>query len=213
MVFPKPGYSRIDSEYLEENGSGDWKVEIKRMYQEVPDNAWDQFILETSQGFLNTWLDRIDDSLRVYVLCLLGAQSHIKMRVSRNNIASAAKNEFAVLLGQCINRVEDISESLNKYEQALMYSDSKVDFCYGIGVQMSLSDMVLKINPNTARYNNLIRWADRQDGITFTLGKNPSINSQVIQQIPVEKGVYVPPEEPTVPTSVKPIPPATRVMS
>ena len=113
-----------------------------------------------------------------------------------------------MLLGQCINRVEDIADSLNKYKQALTYSDSKVDFCYGIGVQMSPSDMVLKINPNTAGYNNLIRKADRQDGITFTLGKNPSINSQVIQQIPVEKGVYVPPEEPTVPTPVKPIPPA-----
>ena len=78
---------------------------------------------------------------------------------------------------------------------------------------MSPSYMVLKINPNTAGYNNFIRRAVRQDGITFTLGKNPSINSQVIQQIPVEKGVYVPPEEPAAPTPVKPIPPATQVTS
>ena len=39
MAFSKPGFSRINSEYLEENSSGDWKVEIKRIHQEVPDKA------------------------------------------------------------------------------------------------------------------------------------------------------------------------------
>ena len=82
---------------------------------------------------------------------------------------------------------------MNKYEQALTYSDSKVDFCYEIGVQMSPSDMVLKINPNTARFN-LIRRADRQDGITFTLGRNPSINSQVVQPVDVPPTVPIPPQ-------------------
>ena len=95
MAFSKPGFSRIDSEYLEENSSGDRKVEIKRIHQEVPDNAWNQFMLETSQGFTNTGLDRIDESIRVYVWCLLGAQSHTKMRVSRDDIASAAKKRCA----------------------------------------------------------------------------------------------------------------------
>ena len=55
----------VDSEYLEENGSGDWKMEIKRIHQEVPDNAWNPFMLETSQGLINTGLDRIDESIRV----------------------------------------------------------------------------------------------------------------------------------------------------
>ena len=62
----------------------------------------------------------------------------------KDDVASAAKNQFSILLEQCINR-EDINTDLSNYETALTYSDSKVDFVYGINVQMSPSDMVLKI--------------------------------------------------------------------
>ena len=45
---------------------------------------------------------------------------------------------------------------------------------------MSPSDMVLKIENNTAGYNNLIRKADIQEyGIEFKLGKNVDVNKQI----------------------------------
>ena len=70
--------------------------------------VWNQFILETSNGFTNTGLDRIEESIRVYVWCILGTQSHSKSWISKGDVASAAKSQFSLLLEQCINRGEDI---------------------------------------------------------------------------------------------------------
>jgi len=64
---------------------------------------------------------------------------------------------------------------------------------------MSPSDMVLKIENNTAGYNNLIRKADVQEfRIQLKLGKNDDLNKQVpnIPPNPTnytgEKGVFIP---------------------
>ena len=87
-------------------------MEIKRIHQGLPNNAWNQFVLETSNGFTNTRLDRIDKSIRVYVWCILGAQSNSKSRISKDDVASATKSQFSILLEQCINREEDINTDL-----------------------------------------------------------------------------------------------------
>ena len=132
-------------------------------------------------------------------MCILGAQHHSKARISKGDVASVAKNQFSFLLEQCTDRGENINEGLSNYEKALTYSNSKVDFVYSIDLQMSPSDMVLKIGNNTVGYNNLIRKADIQEyRIDFKLGKNESINTQIpnIPSNPInntgEKGVFIP---------------------
>ena len=89
MKFVQPCDGRIDSFYIE-IPDGSWRVEIERIH--LPDNLWNQFIHETSNGFTNTGLDRIVESIRVYVWCILGAQSHSKSRISNDDVASAAKS-------------------------------------------------------------------------------------------------------------------------
>ena len=64
MKFKHSIDSRIDSFYIE-IPDGSWRVEIKRIHQDLPNNAWNQFVLETSNGFTNTGLDRVDESIRV----------------------------------------------------------------------------------------------------------------------------------------------------
>ena len=76
-------------------------MEIKRSHQDLPNNTWNQFILETSNGFTNTGLDRIDESIRVYVWCILGAQSNTKARISKEDVKSAAK----IISHYCLNSV------------------------------------------------------------------------------------------------------------
>ena len=90
MKFMQPGDRRIDSFYIK-IPDGSWRVEIKRIHQDLSNKAWNQFILRTSNGFTNTGLDRIDESIRVYVWCILGAQSNSKSRISKDDVASAAK--------------------------------------------------------------------------------------------------------------------------
>ena len=97
MKFVQPCDGRIDSFYIE-IPDGSWRVEIKRIHQDLPNNAWNQFILETSNGFTNTGLDRIDENIRVYVGCILGAQSYSKSRISKDDVVSAAKRQFSILL-------------------------------------------------------------------------------------------------------------------
>ena len=56
MKFMQPGDRRIDSFYIK-IPDGSWRLEIKRIHQDLPNNAWNQFLLETSNGFTNTGLE------------------------------------------------------------------------------------------------------------------------------------------------------------
>ena len=85
----QPGDGKID--YIE-FPDGLWRVEIKRIHQDLSNNAWTQFILEMSNEFTNTGLDRIDESIRVYVWCILGAQSYSHSMISKADVASAVKS-------------------------------------------------------------------------------------------------------------------------
>ena len=85
MKFKQSNDCGIYSFYIETPG-GSWRVEIKRIHQDLPNNAWNQFVLETSNGFTNMGLDRINESIRVYVWCILGAQSSTKAWVSKDDV-------------------------------------------------------------------------------------------------------------------------------
>ena len=67
----------------------------------------------------------------------------------------------------------DIQEDIKRYQGALSYASSKVDYSVGENLFMLPSDLKLRIKTGTVRYNNKILVSDGK----FILGKNDEVNS------------------------------------
>ena len=67
----------------------------------------------------------------------------------------------------------DIQEDIKRYQAALSYASSKVDYSVRENLFMLPSDMELKIKTGTVGYNNKILVSDGK----FILGRNEKVNS------------------------------------
>ena len=72
-----------------------------------------------------------------------------------------------------MNRKVDIQGDIKRYQDALSYASSKVDYSIAENLFMLPSDMELRIKTDTVRYNNKILTSDGN----FSLGKNEKVNS------------------------------------
>ena len=84
-----------------------------------------------------------------------------------------AQSAFLNNFENVVNRRADIREDIKRYQDALSYASSKVDYSVGENLFMLPSDMELKIKTGTVRYNNKILVSD----VNFILGKNEKVNS------------------------------------
>ena len=142
-------------------------------------NAWSTFILDTSNGFTKAGIERINDSIRTYVWCILGSQAQTKSNIADSSTGFDAQKQFLANLEDCINSAIDLPSSIQRYEDVLRYARSKVDFAVGGGLYMLPSDLRLQIGTIT-NYNNHILIAP--DAI---IGKREELNStlSVIQRM------------------------------
>ena len=67
-----------------------------------------------------------------------------------------------------MNRRVDIREDIKRYQDALSYASSKVDYSVGENLFMLPIDLKLNIKTGTVGYNNKILVSDEK----FILGKN-----------------------------------------
>ena len=72
-----------------------------------------------------------------------------------------------------MNHRVDIREDIKRYQDALSYASSKVDYSVGENLFMLPSDLKLKIKTGTVGYNNKILVSDEK----FILAKNEKVNS------------------------------------
>ena len=147
---------------------------LKSIEQEHP-NAWTTFILDEGKGFTQAGVERVNDSIRTYVWCILSAQAQ-----SRSNIIKSfgSQKQCLVNLENAINSAEDLPSSIDRYQQTLRFARSKVDYVVGYNLYMIPSDMQLQIGTIT-NYNNeiLIATSDQK------LGLNPSINDMQMNTV------------------------------
>ena len=72
-----------------------------------------------------------------------------------------------------MNRRVDIWEDIKRYQDALSYASSKVDYSAGENLFVLPSDMELRTKSGTVRYNNKILISDEK----FNLGENDEVNA------------------------------------
>jgi hypothetical protein len=140
--------------------------------------AWTTFILDKSEGFTKTGIERINESIRTYVWALLGSQSQTRSDITKIGTGFDAQKQFLVNVQDVINSPIDLPTQITNYQNVLKYARSKVDFAYGFGLYMSPSDMELQIG-TIVGYNNLIIIATENQ----KLGFNDEVNVKHVDLI------------------------------
>jgi len=133
--------------------------------------AWTTFILDKSEGFTKAGIERINESIKIYVWTLLGAQSQTRVDILKIGTGFDAQKQFLANVQDVINSPIDLPTQISNYQNVLKYARSKVDYAYGLGLYMSPSDMVLQIG-TIVGYNNKIVIATENQ----TLGFNNDVN-------------------------------------
>ena len=125
-------------------------------------------------GFTDVGLLRISESVRAYAYLILSSQASARSSIVGNLASSlTAQSAFLINFGNFVNRRVDIQEDIKRYQDALSYALSKVDYSVGENLFMLPGDMELKIKTGTVGYNNKILVSDGK----FILGKNEKVNS------------------------------------
>ena len=138
--------------------------------------AWTTFVLDKSNGFTQAGVTRLNDSIRTYVWAILGLQAQTCSIILRAGTGFDAQKQF---LANVEDSPVDIPSSIARYQKMLQYASTPLDFVFGVGLNLSQSDMVLHPG-NVKGYNNEIIIA----GSDAVIGHNPGMNKSEPPQAP-----------------------------
>ena len=129
------------------------------------------FILDKSDAFTQTGVERLNDSIRTYVWAILGAQAQTRSNILKAGTGFDAQKQFLANVEDAIASPVDIPASISRYQKTLQYASIPLDFVFGLGLYLAPSDMALH-QGNVQGYNNEIVVA----GPEAAIGHNPGIN-------------------------------------
>ena len=99
---------------------------------------------------------RLNDSIRTYVYCILGAQAETRSAITGQfGTELDAQKQFIKLLEDSINQHADIPTSIARYQKSLSDTHKRLDYVIGSGLYIIPSDMILKVG-TIENYNNNI---------------------------------------------------------
>ena len=133
--------------------------------------AWTMFIPDKSEGFTQVGVERLNDSIRTYVWAILGALAQTRSNILKAWTGFDAQKQFLANVEYAIASPVDIPSSIACYQKTLQYVSTPLDFVFGLGLYLALSDMTLHPG-NVKGYNNEIVIA----GTEAAIGHNPGIN-------------------------------------
>ena len=125
-------------------------------------------------GFTDVGLLRISESVRAYAYLIFSSQASARSSIIGSSASAlTAQSAFLNNFENVVNRRVDIQEDIKRYQDALSYASSKVNYSVGENLFMLPSDIELKIKTGIVGYNNKILVSDEK----FILGKNEKVNS------------------------------------
>jgi hypothetical protein len=154
--------------------SGAW-IKHCKIAQNIED-GWTRFMLQKSRGFTTAGIARINDSIRTFIYCVLGAQVQARTAIiGQSGTSPDAQKQFTVNLHDAIYADLSIPDSIERYQNAINNSHSKLDFAIGSGLYMIPSDLVMKIGSLDNYNNNILIATDDMD-----FGVNNINNKQIV---------------------------------
>ena len=161
------------------NVNGNWITHVNFIAL-IIDDGWTRFMLDKSDGCTKAGIERINDSIRIYIYCLFGAQVEARTSIiGQSGTSPDARKLFIKNFEDAIFANLSIPDSIEKHQNAINNSHSKLDFAIGSGLYMIPSDLVMKIG-NLDNYNNNILFAT--DNMDF--GINNINNNLLLPPIP-----------------------------
>jgi hypothetical protein len=142
-----------------------------------------EFILEKTNNLTSPGIQRLNDSIRAFIYCLLGAQAETRSAIINSfGTELDAQKEFKKLLEDSIDKHADIPTSIQRYQKSISDTHIRLDYVIAPGLYIIGSDMVLKIG-SIENYNNNILIASGK----MKQGKN-NINNQINKLLPQMEG-------------------------
>ena len=100
------------------------------------------WIIEKSQGFTDVGLLRKSESVRAYAYLILSLQASARSSIVGKTVSAlTAQKAFLNNFENIVNGRVDIREDIKRYQDALSYTSSKVDYSMGENIYMLPSDM------------------------------------------------------------------------
>ena len=131
------------------------------------------FVPNYSQGIAYPGLARINQSIEAYCYCILGAQARTRSTIQGiSGGAIETQREF-------LDRIEDsivlknISNSIQRYQEAIADTKTRLDFAVAQGVWLMPSRMVINTE-SIVGYNNMLVILDAN----MKLGVNNNVNRE-----------------------------------
>ena len=128
-----------------------------------------------SQGLTRAGLARINLSIEAYCYCILGAQARTRSTIHGvSGGAIETQREF-------LDRIEDsivlknISDSIQRYQEAIADTKTRLDFAVAKGVWLMPSRMVINTE-SIIGYNNMLAIADETMKLKLMAGGPSKIN-------------------------------------
>ena len=132
--------------------------------------AWTTFIPDTSEGFTQAAVERLNDSIRTYVWAIQGAQAQTLSNILKAGTGFDAQKQFMANIEDAIASPVDVPSSIS-HQKTLQYASTPLDFVFGLGFYLAPSDIALHPG-NVQGYNNEIVIA----GSEAAIDHNPGIN-------------------------------------
>ena len=159
---------------------------IINVMRQKPCQTYQQFMRLSSHSLTSPGIARLNDSIRTYVYCILGAQALTRTPITGSfGTELDAQKQFIKLLDDSVNQHADIPTSIARYQKSLSDTHKRLDYVIGPGLYIIPSDMVLNIG-TIVNYNNNILIATEN----MTSGKN-DINSEKNTAPPMMQGPAV----------------------
>ena len=183
-----------DGAYIKGITSFQHNTRVRLLYvRQSHNNAWTTFILDTSNGFTQAGVERLNQSIRSFVWVVMAAQAETRTNIVSTSNRFDAQKQFLSNVEDAIDARENIPNMIDRYQNYLRYARSKVNFCIGISLYMIPADLQLQVGTIT-NYNNKIVVADS----SMNLGKNDinhTLNTVNVSHVP-QNIVQVPSQVP-----------------
>ena len=119
---------------------------------------FEYFVPNYAKGLTQTGLARVNQSIKAFVYCVLGAQVNVRSSIlGDGGRDKEAQSEFLVLVEDAI-RTPVISKSVQRYQLAIDEAKVRLNFASSPGSWLMPSRMVI-IAESTTGYNNQLKQA------------------------------------------------------
>ena len=109
-------------------------------------NSWSRWIIQKTRGLTREGVEMLSESVRVYVYCLLTAQSSTRSNIIGDTSPNfEAQKLFAKEVEDFVKRDMLLHEDISRYQSILSNARSSVDYSLGKGIYMFPSDLQLKV--------------------------------------------------------------------